>query len=108
MIRPERIVVEPAGTPGPNRLPGLLTNVVYLGSSLQLAIQLASGHAVTALVPNNDDDTASAWSPGASVACHLPPTGLRVLAGPVLADPVLADPVLADAAAAGDQQEPAG
>jgi spermidine/putrescine transport system ATP-binding protein len=81
VIRPERIEVEPAGTPGPNRLPGLLTNVVYLGSSLQLAIQLASGHAVTALVPNNDDNAASAWSPGAAVACHLPPTGLRVLAG---------------------------
>jgi spermidine/putrescine transport system ATP-binding protein len=82
VIRPERIAVEPAGSPGPNRLPGLLTNVVYHGSSLQLAIQLASGHAVTALVPNNGDDTGSAWSPGTAVACHLPPTGLRVLAGP--------------------------
>jgi spermidine/putrescine transport system ATP-binding protein len=93
VIRPERIGVEPAGTTGPNRLPGLLTNVVYLGSSLQLAIQLASGHAVTALVPNDGDDAASAWSPGASVACHLPPTGLRVLADPVTAS---------------DQLEPAG
>ncbi len=82
VIRPERIGVEPAGSPGPNRLPGLLTNVVYLGSSLQLAIQLATGHAVTALVPNDGDDTASAWSPGTAVACHLPPTGLRVLASP--------------------------
>jgi len=81
VIRPERIGVEPAGTQGANRIPGLLTNVVYLGSSLQLAIQLASGHAVTALVPNNDDGAASAWSPGMSVACHLPPTGLRILAG---------------------------
>ncbi|HEX5188418.1 MAG TPA: ABC transporter ATP-binding protein [Streptosporangiaceae bacterium] len=81
VIRPERIGVEPAGSPGPNRLPGLLTNVVYHGSSLQLAIQLASGHAVTAVVPNSGDDTASAWSPGTAVACHLPPTGLRVLPG---------------------------
>ena len=45
VIRPERIGVEPAGTPGPNRVPGMLTNIVYLGSGLQLAIQLASGHA---------------------------------------------------------------
>ena len=81
VIRPERIGVEPAGSPGPNRLPGLLTNVVYHGSSLQLAIQLASGHAVTAVVPNSGDDTASAWSPGTAVACHLPPAGLRVLPG---------------------------
>jgi spermidine/putrescine transport system ATP-binding protein len=81
VIRPERIGVEPAGTTGANRIPGLLTNVVYLGSGLQLAIQLASGHAVTALVPNNGDEAASAWSPGMSVACYLPPTGLRILAG---------------------------
>src|SRR5262249_9178842 len=40
VIRPERIGVEASGTAGDNRLPGLLTNVVYLGSSLQLAIQL--------------------------------------------------------------------
>jgi spermidine/putrescine transport system ATP-binding protein len=87
VIRPERIRVEPGsslgtpGTPGANRIPGLLTNVVYLGSSLQLAIQLASGHAVTALVPNNGEEAASEWSPGMSVACHLPPAGLRILAG---------------------------
>ncbi len=80
VIRPERIGVEAAGSTGQNRLPGLLTNIVYLGSSLQLAIQLASGHPVTALVPNNGDESASAWSPGMTVACHLPPTGLRVLA----------------------------
>src|SRR5215475_6708339 len=84
VIRPERIGVEPGSLPGPpgaNRIPGLVTNVVYLGSSLQLAIQLASGHAVTALVPNNGDDGASAWSAGTSVTCHLAPTGLRILAG---------------------------
>src|SRR5215475_13452390 len=75
VIRPERIGVEPGsspGGPGANRIPGLLTDVVYQGSSLQLAIQLASGHAVTALVPNNGEDAAAAWSPGMSVACHLP------------------------------------
>jgi len=81
VIRPERIGVEPAGSPGSNRIPGLLTNVVYLGSGLQLAIQLASGHAVTALVPNTGEDAVSAWSPGMSVACYLPPSGLRILGG---------------------------
>jgi spermidine/putrescine transport system ATP-binding protein len=81
VIRPQRIGIEPAGTSGQNRIPGLVSNVVYLGSSLQLAIQLASGHAVTALVPNNGEETVAAWSPGTSVSCHLPPSGLRILAG---------------------------
>ncbi|HEX9063733.1 MAG TPA: ABC transporter ATP-binding protein, partial [Streptosporangiaceae bacterium] len=81
VIRPERVGVEPAGQTGGNRVPGLLSNVVYLGSGLQLAIQLASGHAVTALVPNSGEDVVSAWAPGMSVSCHLPAASLRVLPG---------------------------
>ena len=64
----------------------MVTNVVYLGSGMQLAVHLASGDTVTALVPNNDDDTASAWSPGLSVTCHLPANALRVLGDGVTAD----------------------
>ncbi len=79
VIRPERVGVEPAGSTGQNRIPGLITNVVYLGSGLQLAIQLASGHAITALVPNTGEDVVSAWAPGMSVACHLPHSALRIL-----------------------------
>jgi len=86
VIRPERIGIEPAGTAGHNRIPGLVSNVVYLGSSLQLAIQLASGHVVTALVPNSGEDTAAAWSPGTSVSCYLPPSALRILAGKAAPD----------------------
>jgi len=80
VIRPERIGVEPADSPGPNRVPGLVSNVVYLGSGLQLAIHLASGHAVTALVPNTGEEAASAWAPGMTVSCYLPPASLRILA----------------------------
>ena len=79
VIRPERILLEPVGVTGPNRIPGMVTNVVYLGSGIQLSVHLASGDTITALVPNNDDDTASAWSPGTSVTCHLPANALRVL-----------------------------
>jgi spermidine/putrescine transport system ATP-binding protein len=85
VIRPERVLLEPAGATGPNRIPGMVTNVVYLGSGIQLAVHLASGDTITALVPNSDDDTASAWSPGVSVTCHLPANALRVLGNGVTA-----------------------
>ncbi|HYB85481.1 MAG TPA: ABC transporter ATP-binding protein [Streptosporangiaceae bacterium] len=86
VIRPERVLLEPAGATGPNRIPGMVTNVVYLGSGMQLAVHLASGDTVTVLVPNSDDDTASAWSPGLSVTCHLPANALRVLGDGVTAN----------------------
>jgi len=79
VIRPERVIVEAADVTGPNRIPGMVTNVVYLGSGIQLAVHLASGDTVTALVPNSDDSTASAWSPGLAVTCQLPANALRVL-----------------------------
>ena len=85
VIRPERVLLEPADVTGPNRIPGMVTNVVYLGSGIQLAVHLASGHTVTALVPNNDDDTASAWYSGLAVTCHLPASALRVLGDGVAA-----------------------
>jgi spermidine/putrescine transport system ATP-binding protein len=85
VIRPERVLLEPVGATGPNRIPGMVTNVVYLGSGIQLAVHLASGDTITALVPNSDDDTASAWSPGVSVTCHLPANALRVLGDGVTA-----------------------
>jgi hypothetical protein len=36
-------------------------------------------------VPNSDDDTASAWSPGLPVTCHLPANALRILGDGVAA-----------------------
>ena len=86
VIRPERIIVEAADVTGPNRIPGMVTNVVYLGSGIQLALHLASGDTVTALVPNSDDSTASAWSPGLAVTCQLPANALRVLGDGVTAN----------------------
>jgi spermidine/putrescine transport system ATP-binding protein len=81
VIRPERIRIEPAGSAGGNRLPGMVTNVVYLGSGLQVTVHLASGFTATALVPNDSDTAAASWLPGASVTCYLPPEGLRILGG---------------------------
>jgi hypothetical protein len=65
----------------------MVTNVVYLGSGLQLTIHLAFGRTVTALVANTDEDTAGAWTPGTPVTCHLPSTALRVLANTEVSAP---------------------
>jgi spermidine/putrescine transport system ATP-binding protein len=79
LIRPERVQVEPAGGSGPNRLQGMVTNVVYHGSGLQLAVHLLTGQTVVALVPNSADDTATRWAAGTPVTCQLPASALRVL-----------------------------
>jgi spermidine/putrescine transport system ATP-binding protein len=83
VIRPERVEIEPAGTSGPNRVPGMVTNVVYLGSGLQLAVHLASEQTLTVLVPNSSDEIAARWTKGTPVTCHLPSHALRILSGPV-------------------------
>jgi len=77
MIRPERVKIEPQGTGGENRLPGMVEEVVYLGFHQELRVRLASGALVRADLPN--DGTAMEYSQGDAVAVHLPPDCLRVL-----------------------------
>ncbi len=78
VIRPERIRVEPYEAPGENRVPGMIERVVYLGSSEQLVIRLATGDVVHALVVN--DGTLRELAQGTAVQAHLPADALRVLA----------------------------
>jgi len=52
VIRPERVKLEPHGTAGENRVPGMVERVVYLGSSTQLFVRLAMGERVLALIQN--------------------------------------------------------
>jgi len=77
MIRPERVKIEPQGTTGENRVPGMVEEVVYLGFHQELRVRLASGALVRADLPN--DGTALEYSQGDAVAVHLPPDCLRVL-----------------------------
>jgi spermidine/putrescine transport system ATP-binding protein len=77
MIRPERVKIEPQGTTGENRMPGMVEEVVYLGFHQELRVRLASGALVRADLPN--DGTAVEYSQGDAVAVHLPPDCLRVL-----------------------------
>ncbi len=81
VIRPERVRVEPYDATGENRVPGMIDRVVYLGSSEQLVIRLATGDVVNALVVN--DGTLRELPQGTAVQVHLPAEALRVLPAPV-------------------------
>ena len=79
VIRPERVRIEEYGAAGPNRVPGMVERLVYLGPTTQVLIRLAAGVQVQALVQN--DGTAADLSQGTPVHVHLAPESLRVLAG---------------------------
>ncbi len=78
-IRPERVVLEPAGTKGENRIPGMVTRTVYLGASQQVHVQMASEHALTVLSSHQGDEPAAQLPPGTAVTCYLPAAAVRVL-----------------------------
>ncbi len=77
VIRPERVRIEPYESTGPNRVPGMIERVVYLGSVEQLVVRLATGDVVQALFVN--DGTPRAFAQGTAVQVHFPADELRVL-----------------------------
>ena len=77
-IRPERIRIEPAGTAGENRVPATIERFVYLGSTTQVFVRLASGDVVQSLVANAGD--VEQHQVGSPVTACLAPDALRVLA----------------------------
>jgi spermidine/putrescine transport system ATP-binding protein len=77
MIRPERVRLEPQGSGGENRVPGMVEAVVYLGFHQDVRVRLASGALVRCDVPN--DGSALEYSSGDPVCVHLPAACLRVL-----------------------------
>jgi spermidine/putrescine transport system ATP-binding protein len=78
VIRPERVRLEPYGSGGENRLPGMVERLVYQGASVRLFVRLAPGETVQAVVPNQGGDMR--FEQGTAVVAHLPPEALRVLA----------------------------
>ncbi|MEP6526991.1 MAG: ABC transporter ATP-binding protein [Nocardioidaceae bacterium] len=76
-IRPERVVVEPQGAGGDNRLPAMVERVVYVGTTLQVIMRLASGQQIQAWKPNDGD--VDPYRSGDAVTAHLPQAALRVL-----------------------------
>jgi len=78
-IRPERVQLKPYDEPGPNRVPGMVERVVFLGSASQVLVRLAPGETLQSLVQN--DGEAVPFQQGSAVNVLLPPESLRVLPG---------------------------
>jgi len=89
VIRPERVRVEPHGSPGDNRVPAMVERVVFLGAALQVMLRLATGASLQALMQN--DGERPDLTQGTPVHCYLPPDALRVLAGAAGEVPVAED-----------------
>jgi len=77
VIRPERVRLEPYGTTGPNRVPGMVERLVYQGPATQLVVRLANGDPLQVLVQNQGEPLS--WAQGTAIAVHLPPDAVRVL-----------------------------
>jgi len=77
VIRPERVHLEPAGTTGQNRVPGMVERVVYVGSIMQVIVHLAPGQTLQAWVQNQGEELP--YAQGQAVAVYLPPDAIRVL-----------------------------
>jgi spermidine/putrescine transport system ATP-binding protein len=76
-IRPERVDLEAADTAGANRIPGMVERIVYVGSVMQVIVNLAPGDKLQVLLQN--EGSALPFHQGTAVAVHLPPDALRVL-----------------------------
>jgi spermidine/putrescine transport system ATP-binding protein len=76
-IRPERVDLETSDTTGSNRIPGMVERIVYVGSTMQVIVNLAPGEKLQALVPNEGE--AIPFEQGTAVSVHLPREALRVL-----------------------------
>jgi spermidine/putrescine transport system ATP-binding protein len=78
VIRPERIELEEHGSPsGPNRIPGMVERIVYVGSAIQVIVRSATGEPLQALVQNTGGGIP--FEQGTPVQLHLPVDALRVL-----------------------------
>jgi spermidine/putrescine transport system ATP-binding protein len=85
MIRPERIVLEPYGSSGQNRLPGMIEHSVFLGGMHEIHVRVLGGELLKATVANDGSAQNVNLEHGAPVTLHLPEDALRLLAPPVTA-----------------------
>jgi spermidine/putrescine transport system ATP-binding protein len=94
VIRPERITLQEPGEPigqGRNVISGIVAQVVYLGNSTQVHVDVGAPSALIVEVANHDGPSSVTHEPGAKVSCVCTHDAVRVLhrstAVPI-ADPV--------------------
>jgi spermidine/putrescine transport system ATP-binding protein len=64
---------------GHNALRGMIRDIVYLGSSTHVGVQLPGGETLTVEVANHDGPTSVPYPPGSTVQCVCAPDAVRVL-----------------------------
>ncbi|HEX7824132.1 MAG TPA: ABC transporter ATP-binding protein [Mycobacterium sp.] len=82
VIRPERIALQDAGTPvsnGHNAISGTVSEVVYLGSSTQVHVDVGAPSALIVEVPHTSGPGSVSHQPGAVVTCVCTHDAVRVL-----------------------------
>ena len=77
VVRPERITVDGAGG---NRVPGTVTDAIFLGDQTRLRVALAGGQAVAVKQPHREGERVP--SPGDAVSLCFPPEAALVLPPP--------------------------
>jgi spermidine/putrescine transport system ATP-binding protein len=97
VARPERITLLEHGAEGDNCLPGMIERTVYVGSSLQVIVRLATGAQLQASVANTGGT--DGYRQGTPVVVHIPAEALRVLGEPVTSTAPDGAPAQAAAAA---------
>jgi hypothetical protein len=75
--------IEEHSSAGPNRIPGMVERLVFLGAATQVMLRLAPGAQLQALV-QNDGDHPQHLAQGTPVQVYLAPDALRVLRGTAL------------------------
>jgi len=107
VIRPERIALQDADTPvsnGHNSISGRVLEVVYLGSSTQVHVDVGAPSALIVEVPNASGPGSVAHQPGAAVTCVCTHDAVRVLhrsAAQPITDPVAESALAVSSPAAG-------
>ncbi len=77
VARPERVLLLEPGSSQENCLPGMVERTVYVGSSVQVMVRLATGGSVQSSIANMG--STGTYQQGTPVSVHVPAEALRVL-----------------------------